>query len=90
MWKMHIFSGFVLLSTSLTAFALPEPTHDSAPVNKSAGNYLVDGIVISKICFGGHFYLVTRLSNGAGGITPALLDGKPESCVPLTPPKRLD
>lgn len=48
---------------------------------KPVANYIVDtNLVVTKVCIGDQAYLITRQSNGASGITPALREGKPELC----------
>jgi hypothetical protein len=71
----------ILISTLLvapfTTGAQAEPREDIKP----AVSYVVDlNITVTKVCIGDQYYLITRQSNGASGITPALRKGKPEQC----------
>lgn len=73
---MQILVAAVMLHT-VGAVQAATPSQNVEP----SVNYIVDtNLMVTKVCIGDQFYLITRQSNGASGITPALRDGKPERC----------
>lgn len=72
-----------LMVAPFTTSAQAEPQKDVKPLE----SYVVDrNVFVTKVCIGDQYYLITRQSNGASGITPALRNGKPEQCDPVKGP----
>ncbi len=71
----------LILSSLVAPFTVSAQAELPVQNVEPVANYIVaTNVMVTKACIGDQFYLITRQSNGASGITPALREGKPELC----------
>lgn len=83
----------LLVSLSSGVNAVPKgETNQAQPEQKPylVGEYFIEGkslhgVAMQKICAGDQLYWITLQSNGPSAMTPALRDGKPETCSTKEP-----
>jgi hypothetical protein len=86
---MNRMKSILLLSLLVAQFTASAQAEGPEQSVEPVVTYIVDSnVAVTKACIGDQFYLITRQSNGASGITPALREGKPEQCDSMSTRKQ--